>query len=67
MTEENFEDNLSWKTFVELRRQVQCSAAAGMSETEVDAEIATYRSRKALTRETPIFSFFVIAQIYYQV
>jgi DNA-damage-inducible protein J len=46
MTEENFEDNLGWKAFVELRRQVQCSAAAGMSETEVDAEIAAYRSRK---------------------
>ena len=46
MTEENFEDNLGWKAFVELRRQVQCSAAAGICEAEVEAEIAAYRSRK---------------------
>lgn len=51
MTEENIEDNLGWKAFMELRRQAQCSAAAGMSEAEVDAEIAAYRSRKERSAE----------------
>ena len=40
------DENPGWKAFMELRRQAQCSAAAGMSEAEVEAEIATYRSRK---------------------
>ena len=41
---EKIEDAQGWKVFLELRRQVQCSTAAGMSETEVEAEIAAYRS-----------------------
>lgn len=35
-----------WKAFMELRRQAQCSTAAGMCEAEEEAEIAAYRSRK---------------------
>ena len=35
-----------WKAFMNLRRQAQHSAAAGMSETEIEAEIAAYRSGK---------------------
>ena len=46
MTEKRFEDNQGWKVFLELRRQAQRSAAAGMSDAEVEAEIAAYRSRK---------------------
>lgn len=38
------DENPGWKAFMELRRQAQCSAAAGMSEAEVEAEIAAYRS-----------------------
>ena len=43
MTEKN-EDVQGWNAFLELRRQAQCSAAAGMSEAEVEAEIAACRS-----------------------
>ena len=43
MTEKN-EDSQGWKAFMELRQQAQRSAAAGMSEAEVEAEIAAYRS-----------------------
>jgi DNA-damage-inducible protein J len=46
MTEKRFEDNQGWKAFLELRQQAQCSVAAGMSDAEVEAEIAAYRSRK---------------------
>jgi DNA-damage-inducible protein J len=46
MTEKRFEDNQGWKAFMELRRQAQCSTAAGICEAEVEAEIAAYRSRK---------------------
>lgn len=49
MTEKRFEDNQGWKAFLELRRQAQCCAAAGMCEAEVEAEIAAYRSRKELS------------------
>lgn len=41
---EKIEDVQGWKAFLELRRQAQRSAAAGMSEAEVDAEIAACRS-----------------------
>ena len=43
MTEKN-EDAQGWKVFLELRRQAQRSAAAGMSDAEVETEIAVYRS-----------------------
>ncbi len=42
---EKIENSQGWKAFMELRRQAQCGAAAGMSEAEVEAEIAAYRSR----------------------
>jgi len=35
-----------WKAFMDLRRQAQRSVAASMSETEIEAVIAAYRSRK---------------------
>ena len=41
---EKIEDVQGWNAFLELRRQAQRSAAAGMSEAEVEAEIAAYRS-----------------------
>jgi DNA-damage-inducible protein J len=41
---EKIEDSQGWKTFLELRQQAQCSVAAGMSDAEVEAEIAAYRS-----------------------
>ncbi|WP_297700349.1 hypothetical protein [uncultured Fibrobacter sp.] len=44
MMGKRFEDNPGWKTFLELRQQAQCSVAAGMSDAEVEAEIAAYRS-----------------------
>ena len=43
---EKIEDAQGWKVFLELRRQAQRSVAAGMSDAEVEAEIAAYRSRK---------------------
>jgi len=43
---EKIEDAQGWKAFLELRRQAQCGAAAGMSEAEVEAEIAAYRSSR---------------------
>ena len=42
---EKIEDSQGWKVFMELRQQAQCGAAAGMSDAEVEAEIAAYRSR----------------------
>ena len=42
---EKIEDVQGWNAFLELRQQAQCSAAAGMSDAEVEAEIAAYRSR----------------------
>ncbi len=45
MTEKN-EDSQGWKAFMELRQQAQRSAAAGMSEAEVEAEIAACRSNQ---------------------
>ena len=42
---EKIEDSQGWKAFMELRQQAQCGAAAGMSDAEVEAEIAAYRSR----------------------
>ena len=44
MMGKRFEDNPGWKTFLELRQQAQRSAAAGMSDAEVETEIAVYRS-----------------------
>jgi DNA-damage-inducible protein J len=38
--------NPGWKAFMDLRKQAQRSAAAGMSETEIEEEIAAYRSGK---------------------
>jgi DNA-damage-inducible protein J len=38
--------NPGWKAFEDLRRQALRSAAAGMSEAEIEAEIAAYRSGK---------------------
>lgn len=38
------DENPGWKAFMELRQQAQRSAAAGMSDAEVEAEIAAYRS-----------------------
>ena len=38
--------NPGWKAFMDLRKQAQRSAAAGMSESEIEAEIAAYRSGK---------------------
>jgi DNA-damage-inducible protein J len=40
------DENPGWKAFMDLRKQVQRSAAAGMSEAEIEAEIAAYRSDK---------------------
>lgn len=45
MAEDRLNENKGWKAFLELRGQVQRSAAAGMSDAEVEAEIAAYRSR----------------------
>lgn len=44
-TTEKIEDVQGWKAFMDLRRQAQRGAAAGMNEAEVEAEIAAYRSR----------------------
>lgn len=44
MTEKRFEDNQGWKAFLELRQQAQRGAAADMSDAEIEAEIAAYRS-----------------------
>ena len=41
---EKIEDVQGWNAFLELRRQAQRSAAADMSDAEVEAEIAAYRS-----------------------
>lgn len=43
---EKIEDVQGWKAFMELRQQAQRSAAAGMSDAEVEAEIAAYRSNQ---------------------
>lgn len=45
MAEDRLDENKGWKAFMELRQQAQCGAAAGMSDAEVEAEIAAYRSR----------------------
>lgn len=39
-------ENPGWKAFMELRRQAQRGPAAGMSEAEIEAEIAAYRAGK---------------------
>lgn len=39
------DENSGWKVFLELRQQAQRSAAAGMSDAEIEAEIAACRSR----------------------
>ena len=44
--EENKKDNTGWNAFLELRRQAQRGPAAGMSEAEIEAEIAAARSGK---------------------
>ena len=55
--EENKKDNTGWKAFMELRRQAQHNmqqlsadaekaGSAGMSEAEIEAEIAAARSGK---------------------
>ena len=41
-----YNTNPGWKSFMELRRQAQRGAAAGMNEAEIEAEIAAYRSGK---------------------
>ena len=41
---DKIEDSQGWKAFMELRQQAQRSAAAGMSDAEVEAEIAACRS-----------------------
>jgi len=41
-----YNTNPRWKSFMELRRQAQRGAAAGMNEAEIEAEIAAYRSGK---------------------
>ena len=44
MTENRLNEDKGWETFLELRQQAQRSAAAGMSEAEIETEIAAYRS-----------------------
>jgi len=44
--EENKKDNTGWNAFLELRRQAQRGPVAGMSEAEIEAEIAAARSGK---------------------
>ena len=41
-----YDANPGWKAFMELRRQAQRGPAAGMSEAEIEAEIAAYRAGK---------------------
>ena len=48
MAEDRLNENKGWKAFLELRGQVQRSAAAGMSDTDIEAEIAACRSRHEL-------------------
>ena len=43
---EKIEDVQGWNAFLELRLQAQRGAAAGMSDAEVEAEIAACRSRR---------------------
>ncbi len=38
------DENPGWKTFLELRQQAQRGAAAGMSDAEIETEIAACRS-----------------------
>lgn len=38
--------NSGWKAFMDLRKQAQRGAAAGMSDAKIEAEIAAYRSGK---------------------
>lgn len=38
--------NRGWNAFMELRNQAQQGSAAGMSEDEIEAEIAAYRAGK---------------------
>lgn len=38
--------NKGWNAFMELRNQAQQGSAAGMSEEEIEAEIAAYRAGK---------------------
>ena len=44
--QEHLNANPGWKAFMDLRKQAQRGAAAGMSEAEIEAEIAAYRSGK---------------------
>lgn len=41
-----YDANPGWKAFADLRRQAQSGAAAGMSEEEIESEIAAYRAGK---------------------
>ena len=43
---ENKKGNAGWNAFMDLRRQAQRGPAAGMSEAEIEAEIAAYRAGK---------------------
>ena len=42
----SYEANPGWKAFMDLRRQAQRGHAAGMSEEEIELEIADYRAGK---------------------
>ena len=44
--QERLDTNPGWKAFMDLRKQAQRGAAAGMSDDEIEAEIAAYRSGK---------------------
>ena len=41
-----YDANPGWNAFMNLRRQAQRGSAAGMSEEEVESEIAAYRAGK---------------------
>ena len=41
-----YDANPGWRAFMELRRQAQRGPAAGMSEAEIEAEIAACRAGK---------------------
>lgn len=43
---ERLDANSGWKAFMDLRKQAQRGAAAGMSDAEIEAEIAAYHSGK---------------------
>jgi DNA-damage-inducible protein J len=41
-----YDASSGWKAFMDLRRQAQRGGAAGMSEEEIESEIAAYRAGK---------------------